>query len=315
MRRNGALDLIHGVNAAARPLDRALFAPRAADDRDPLFIVGAPRSGTTLLFQALAHSLRVTYLPRLLNYAYGASHLMLRVFARPLRRHRPIFVSRFGATPGLLSPSESFAFWRRWFWKGHDGDHDHPEPLPDAKAADLRDAVHAIEAHRHAPLLVKCPYLVLAVPALAAALPRARFIFLVRDPLDVGLSILRGRAQSARSGWWSVRPSGYLDHAAESEADQVMWQIAETTTRVRDALESLPADRWRKVDYEAFCAHPRETLRELRDWLAPAGFEAWPDDEIPDRFATGGSRGARDTGLIERLAASPWYERAKAAIR
>ena len=310
-----ALDLIHGANAAWRPIDAKLFAPTPRHAWDPLFILGAPRSGSTLLFQVLAHSLRVTYLPRLANYGYGASHLMLRLFGRSLERHRPLFESRFGATPGLLSPTEGFAFWRRWFWKGHDGDHFHPQPLPPDAAADLRDAVRAIEAHRDAPLLVKCPYLAVAVPPLADAFPNSRFIFIVREPLDVALSIRRGRDSSARDDWWSVRPPNYLAHRDEPETEQIMWQIAETTSILRAQLEALPRERWRIVRYEDLCARPRELLAELRDWLAPLGFEAWPDHAVPEHFSAPPKTDANTTELRQRFAASPSYARAVSAIQ
>ena len=315
MKTHFALDVIHGANAAMRPLDARLFAPAPRRAWDPLFILGTPRSGSTLLFQVLAHSLRVTYLPRLANYGYGASHLMLRLFARSLARHRPLFVSRFGATPGLLSPTESFAFWRRWFWKGHDGDHYHPDPLPPAIAVDMRDSVRAIEAHRDAPMLVKCPYLALSVPALADAFPNARFVFIARDPIDVAVSILRGRASSPRKEWWSVRPPGYRTRLDQPETEQIMWQIAETTTILRGALEALPALRWRIVRYEDLCERPREILGELREWLAPLGYESWPANDVPEHFPTAHGSESRDADLRRRFAESPDYPRAQAAIR
>ncbi|HKE49386.1 MAG TPA: sulfotransferase [Rhodanobacteraceae bacterium] len=307
-----ALDLIHGANAAWRPLDAKLFAPPPKRDWAPLFVLGAPRSGSTLLFQVLAHSLRVTYLPRLFNYAYGAAHLVMRLFAPALKRHRPVFVSRLGATPGLLSPTEGFAFWRRWFWKGHDADHYYPALLSPAAAAELRDTVRAIEAHRDAPLLVKCPYLALAVPPLADALPTSRFVFIARDPIDDAVSILRGRESGVRGDWWSVRPPDYLAHRDEPETEQIMWQIAETTNLLRAQLEALPHDRWRLVRYEDLCARPREVVAELLAWLAPLGFEAWPDNALPEQFAASPKS---DAELRQRFAASPSYPRAASAVR
>lgn len=311
MAADRVLDLIHGANAAWRPIDARLFAPAPKRPWDPLFILGAPRSGSTLLFQMLAHSLRVTYLPRLANYGYGASHLMLRVFGRSLSRHRPLFVSRFGATPGLLSPTESFAFWRRWFWKGHDGDHYHPSPLPPDDASDLRDAVRTIEAHRDAPLLVKCPYLALSATPLSDAFPNSRFIFIAREPIDVAVSIRRGRESSAHD-WWSVRPPNYLAHRDEPETEQIMWQIAETTTILRKQLEALSHERWRLVMYEDLCARPREIVAELLAWLAPLGFEAWPDNALPERFPASSKA---DAELRQRFAASPSYPRAVSALQ
>lgn len=309
--RAAALSLIHGANAVARPLDRRLFAPRAARALDPIFIVGAPRSGTTLLFQVLAHSLRVAYLPRILNYAYGCSHLVFRLCARRLRRHDPVFASRVGATAGWLSPSESFNFWRRWFWKGESGDHDHPAPLAAEVAADLRRAVYAIEAHHGAPLLVKCLYLSLSIPALAAAFPNSKFIFIRRDPLEVALSMLRVRPLRP---WWSIRPSGYLQQLNAPVAHRIMWQVARTAAGIRAALEGLPGARWRMLAYDELCAAPRESVATIARWLDPPVCR-WPDAQLPERFEARSPRPGADHALIEALLGAPDFGAAREALR
>jgi hypothetical protein len=309
MSRPSALALVHGLNRVVRPLDRAVFAPRPpAALRDPVFIVGPARSGTTLLYQALAHVAQTTWLPQLLDYGYGATHLAFRVAGRRLERHRADFRSRYGRSHGWLAPSEAFGFWRQWFWKGHDGDHRHAAALPDAGAADLRAAAREVSAHRGTPMLVKCLYLSLSVPALAAAFPDARFVYIRRDAVATAASSLRARAATAPGTWWSTRPEGFSDHLDEPPVDQVLWQLASIARTIAADLSRLPAHRWIDVRYEDFCARPAAVATAICDRF---GLARWPDPALPAAFAPGRPEPHSDAAL----AASRYFADALDALR
>lgn len=312
MSQDLALALVHGLNRAARPLDRALFAPRSRGTvPDPIFIVGPARSGTTLLFQALAHAARVSYLPQALDYGYGASNLVFRVFGRRMARHSASFHSRYGRTSGLLGPSEAFGFWRQWFWKGPEGDHRHEAPLSVASASSLRAAAGEIAAHQGRPLLVKCLYLSLSVPALASAFPGARFIFATRDAVATAESSLLAKASAGgRHDWWSTRPAGYLDMAGRAPEDQVLWQLGTIAATISADLATLDPRRWVRVRYEALCEDPRGTLKGVLDQFA---LDAWEDNELPARFTTPSSPAAAP-GQRRRLEDSAYFRAAVEAL-
>lgn len=307
------LAIVHGINRALRPLDRALFAPRdGRPNLGPVFIVGPARSGTTLLFQTLAHATRVSYLPQALDYGYGASNLVFRAFGARMARHAASFESRYGRTRGLLGPSEAFGFWRQWFWKGSEGDHRHAAPLHPSSAAELRAVAAEISAHRGMPLLVKCLYLSLSVPALANAFPNARFIFATRDAAATAQSSLLARTKAgSRHAWWSTRPPGYHHMMHAPPQDQVLWQLGNIACTIRSDLASLDPGCWMRVRYEDLCEAPQEVLRGIIDRL---GLDSWDHNDIPARFSSPGLA-PTDTAARALLEASPYFQSAVDALQ
>lgn len=278
----------------------------------PVFIVGPARSGTTLLFQALAHAAKVSYLPQALDYGYGASNLLFRVFGKRMARHAASFDSRYGRTSGLLGPSEAFGFWRHWFWKGREGDHRHEVPLAPPQAAALRTATTEIASHQGRPLLVKCLYLSLSVPALANAFPDARFIYATRDAIATAESSLHARANAGhRHAWWSTRPPGYLEMMDSPRQDQVLWQLGSIANTISRDLSSLDSRRWARVRYEDLCLDPRAVLQGV---ISRFALDKWDQDGIPPRFSSAASApAAGDVRAL--LETSPYFHFAVDALR
>ena len=138
----------------ARGMD-ALLAdlPAASDGETPVFLVGFPRSGTTLLDQILSGHPRIVVLEEKdtlqdLCRRYALSDAGIRAF--------------LGASPQSLTDD------RRRYWQQVDG------YLPTRP----RDRL----------FVDKLPLNTLFLPLLARLFPGARFIFALRDPRDVVLS-------------------------------------------------------------------------------------------------------------------------------
>lgn len=289
------------MKSRLRPLARALL--RAAGQVEahlpgptqprwaPLFIVGPPRSGTTLVYQAICRGLRVAYPTNLLveGGLQAAPHLY-RVAATLLGRRmqpgdssgvpavgvaragRDDFTSEHGRTRGPGSPHEAGALWSRWF----DGDHLRP-----GGAQAMRTTLARIEAVFDAPFVNKNVMLVPRIETLAQALPRARFLEVRRDPAATARSIERARTRAgATTTWWSVKPSNYLELKDLPLAEQAMGQVLGVQADIAQARERVGPERFFTVQYEAFCARPRVVLAELAAWW---GVEPRLD-QVPERF-------------------------------
>lgn len=148
---------VYGFDAAgriARHLD-ALFTdlPAASGGETPVFLVGFPRSGTTLLDQILS----------------GHPGILVLEEQDTLQDLLPRCVlSDAGLEAFLAAPQETLAQDRRRYWRRVD------EFLP------LRP--------RERLFVDKLPLNTLFLPLLARLFPGARFIFALRDPRDVLLS-------------------------------------------------------------------------------------------------------------------------------
>lgn len=261
----------------------------ARADRTPIFILGAPRSGTTLLYQLLVEAFEVGYLANV--HAEQPTDV-----ARVEREQRPRagrsgsdFESNHGATTQPWGPSEAGEFWYRFFDRDrHQVDHAAPE---DRTVVQLRAAVRAFADACGAPVIFKNTINSLRVPAIAAALPEARFVLIERDLADNARSLLVGRRKRGDlDAWWGARPTGVerVEHA--DPVAQVVWQAREVHDVARGALAELPPERTLHVTYDELCAMPRDLVDRVATWLAASGatIDRRAAAQVPDTFARRG---------------------------
>lgn len=267
---------VHSVNSWVRPFDYCAFGSRSHCLNGPIFMVGPPRSGSTLTYQVFVQSLGVAFMPRLLDYSYGLSHFFAHSLVNTIRNPKPVFESDHGKTPGILSPSEAFGFWRDWFAFGTKDPHVLRESLSPEQSCALRDHVSALQARLDLPFLFKCLYLSLSVDVLAKIFPNSRFLMIRRNPIANCASIIRARMRNQDLRWWSIRPPGFEGHLNEPLADQVVWQLSEIIRISIDSLGELSSNRWRYIDFEDLCNDPTQTVNELIEWLEPVGVMARP---------------------------------------
>lgn len=81
----------------------------------PIFFVGAPRSGSTLMIQVITDTFDLGYISNRHCQWYGAPALAERLF-RPLRdKPGSDYRSEQGATKGEYAPAECGQWWYRFF--------------------------------------------------------------------------------------------------------------------------------------------------------------------------------------------------------
>ena len=81
----------------------------------PIFIISAPRTGTTLLYQVMINQFELGYLSNLHEFFYGGPSLLQAVAGRFQVKKQVGYKSHHGRSKGLQSPSECGDFWYRFF--------------------------------------------------------------------------------------------------------------------------------------------------------------------------------------------------------
>lgn len=219
-----------------------------------LFVLGCPRSGTSIVFKTLAAHPDVCTTTNLTR-RFGARFPLVRLAERLGARHRPV---------------EAGPLWKAIWPPGT------RERMADEVTGEQREALQRlVTGHREhfgRPLFVgKRPGLTLRLRWLAAALPEARFLHVVRDGRAVANSVLR-ECKAANRHWSYVGRElwpdlGALDFASYSGA---LWsRIALTADRAAAELDG----RVHTLRYEDFVRRPREALRQV---AAFAGL-SWTD--------------------------------------
>lgn len=232
--------LQHLVADAPRP------AVRGALDR-PVFIIAAPRSGSTLLFETLAAT------PGFNSFG-GEAHWLIEDHAA-LRPGAP------GLDSNRLTAADATAELRAAIRQAALSRLEGPGGRPPAEGA---------------PLLEKTPKNALRVSFLKSVFPDARFIFLWRDPRENLGSIMDAwqaggwvtyRALPGWDGPWSLLlPSGWQALRGASPETVAAWQWRSANQTALEDLQQLPREDWTSVAYHDFLADPEKVTRRLCDF-------------------------------------------------
>ncbi|MCP4330871.1 MAG: hypothetical protein GY791_20980 [Alphaproteobacteria bacterium] len=219
----------------------------------PVFIVAAPRSGSTLLFETLAQN-RDFWTLGDEGHQQVESIQGLHPKAKKFASNR---LTHLDASPQVIGAL------RGGF-------------LRDARSADgtLLTSLTGEAVPETVRFLEKTPKNALRIPFLRAAFAGARFIFLHRNPRDNLSSLL----DSWRSGryvtyrglpGWKGQPWSHLlipdwrELNGKKLADIVAAQWLTTNRLILDDLTEVPDDHWCSIRHEDFIANPAKELRRL----------------------------------------------------
>jgi hypothetical protein len=224
--------------------------PRVRPPREPIFILGSPRSGTTVLFDVLSRHPDVASLE-------VEGHLLWELFHHPKDRG----------------------------WTSHAT---RPEEITRAERRSLYWAIDRVSGrHRY---LDKSPRNSLRVPYLQSLFPDARFVYLKRDGRAAVSSLLNAwrsdsgmfpgldlpgpvRIQGAPDDRWRlVVPPGWREYATGHTLPEVCaFQWTACNAAILDGRGGVTSGRWTEVTYEEFVDRPREQAERLMDavGLAP----------------------------------------------
>ena len=250
----------------------------------PLLIVGAPRSGSTLVYQLVVERFDVAYLSNLHCRYFGAPSVAERLARGRLEQRAASYVSVHGQTAGDTEPSECGPFWNRFFRKS-------PQytPVAEANPAQLRRLRAAVRALGNAagrPPVFKNLVCSLRLGPIGAALPEARFLYVRRDLEDNAQSLLaaRRRIHGDYATWWSVEPPEIERLRSLAPHEQVVEQVRAVEAVIEADRDRLGAERFLELRYEDVCDDPRRALRDVADFAGAGGIALLPRREVPERF-------------------------------
>jgi hypothetical protein len=228
------------------------------------FVVGLPRSGTTLLSQLLAYCLDVGYVTNVAARFWRAPVHGIRLsqlFAGAT--DEPTFASDYARTKGLRDIHEFGYFWRYWLRKETFDDVVHAQDREgDIDWSGLRLTLANMQQVFDRGLVAKNMLGAYHMPRLLEVLRKVVFVYIERDPLDVAVSILDARRKyyGDPSTWWSYVPLEYPLLKDLGYRDQIAGQIHYLTRFYDRALAEVGDEAVVKVRYDQLCADPQAVL-------------------------------------------------------
>lgn len=234
---------------------------------DPVFIIGLPRSGSTVLYQLITDMFDVLYFDNLVNIGRESIHFSSRL-SELLFKNRPhqSYSSSYGYTQsdGLHAPSEAGPLWYRWFPKNVS--EVTPEMVSDKKKRQLKLLFNSLMNRTGKPLIIKNLYTVQRMKVLKEVFPEAKYIYIRRDPFFIAQSIYLARKANLAdidSEWWSVPYPGYESMLGLPAEKQVANQIFELEQIIRNELKDIHKDNVFEMNYESL------DLEYIRKELGP----------------------------------------------
>lgn len=278
------------LNDLLKPVEESLSAGHTAPRLPTVFILGPPRSGSTLLSQVLAATGCFGVTTNLVARFWQAPAFGMRL-ARALATSPPAgsFQSERGRTAGDQEPHEFGYFWSRWMDLGQDTHSLSPELLNQIDIGGLKQSVAAMESAAQRPLMFKNnTWFTFQAEWIARQFPLAVLVATDRDPFFIAQSILsQRRAQGSETDWWSVRPSTYADLLELPPVEQVAAQTIDIQHEMNEALKNVPRDRLVRVDYDRLCSAPREIAELVLEACSRLGVGAVSAGrDIPQSFTS-----------------------------
>jgi hypothetical protein len=282
-----------------------------------LFILGAPRSGTSLLYRALALHPDAAWIS---NYGRRIPSVPEVAYLNRLARHAPRLrrrvwfgeagdnAYRYGQRRGLLErafpqPVEGEPlFERRGVLQGVD---------PDAAGADAwllrRDLARLARAANAGTVVSKRIGHNRRVPLLDAIFPECRFVVMSRDSRAVARSLVAVDWWADTDLWWYGGTPRDWERLGGDPLELAARHWVHEVEEIESGLSGVSPDRIHRLTYEALVRAPHDRLREtaafagLTDdpgWRTELGHMRFPDK---NRLVGHGGPGRADLFRAEAL--------------
>ena len=247
-------------------------------------VIGAPRSGTTLLTQVLAAHTNIGYINNLIAAFWKAPVYGIRLSAQVVPRNTgSSYQSEFGRTKGIHEPHEFGYFWSELL------DYQEMREPEEEKNIDwehVRLIFTNMTRAYGGPILFKSLLLAWHIPQMQMTLPKTCWLHIRRDPIQNSLSLLRFRHQFLGSveKWGSLKPKEYEWLANKPYWEQVAGQVYFLEKRYREQLKQIPKENILSLTYEELCNSPGEAIKNALRVINRQGASVSLSSSPPDRF-------------------------------
>ncbi len=249
----------------------------------PVFIIGAPRTGSTILYQTLTNQMDILYVDNLVcrfykNFFFGF-WLSDKLFKQ--KAHN-CFKSNHGDTAkcGLHAPSECGGFWYRWLpMDKHFMDNN---DITDDMAKEIKEEITAIINHFDKPIIFKNLNAGQRLRLLKQCFPEAKFIFIKREPVFTAQSILKAKRKigTEDNEFWSVMPKNYKELEKLNPYEQIVKQIYSIEKQILEDSKLFDNNNFLIINYKDLGKEFETTLTICRNFVKVKDKNAFEKSKI-----------------------------------
>lgn len=223
--------------------------------RSSILITGAPRSGSTWLYQLMASKLDCAYVSNLMARFYSSpfvgAWLQSELITKEIKELSS-FESEHGLTRRVYEPHEFGYFWSQHL-PFHSNNHQEVDAIIlKASLESLEYKLATISGIFRKPVIYKC----MIAPFVLRAILENTSVFVVhirRNILDVIRSVIEVRKERLGdcNKWWSIRPACWQEIECLPPVEQVRIQCESVVSAIEDvAADARYKSRIIDVHYE-----------------------------------------------------------------
>ncbi len=243
--------------------------------RRPIIIIGAERSGKSLLFSILANHPDLYWLSNLdSRWPTGTIPVTLarRLFSLTKINQNYITIpGTISRTQGKFPPSECVTYWKRVFRWGTEESYliendyfDEKDLTPELKKQLIHDLSLRVWLSGKARLMLEQAGFSLKILFFDALFPDAIFLQTIRDPFDNHDALVQ-RKLGSNQKLWGVKIPGWKELICEDLSKQAAMQLKSTLEIVDQDIAKIPDfdARFLRIRYEDLVSTPQETTQSI----------------------------------------------------
>jgi len=236
----------------------------------PIFIVGVPRSGTTLLYALLGQHPDLGWFSnrtskKFFNENYLRSiYLRRRIFGlRKIPHPVDTFTLRFFST--IESPTENWPLWDMAF----NGDWDCK--ISDKNLEVIKNEIfETLRKKKKKRFLSKSPRNSIKIPLINKAFPNSKFIHIIRDGRAVVNSMMN-KAKENPSGYFGIPLRSYEEkEMTQIEKHSIQWK--QVIEEIRKASKNLMKNQFLEIKYEELVTNTEDCLNKITSFCELPSF-------------------------------------------
>ncbi len=236
-------------------------------EKPNIFILGLPRSGTTLLSQVIFNHLDVGCTNNLIARFWDTPLIGTRLSRIVLGDSRSgQYNNLYANTEHITDPHEMAYFWRKHFMSYNVTESFPPERINQVDWEHLRAIIYNMnrlweKSMVFKPLEIAGYYL----EKFMEVFPRSVFIHIQRETFDTAISIAKARLSlyNDLNSWFGTYPLEYEQLKDEPWWNQIAGQMFYLNQMYNSNITKSDAVRVIKVRYEEFCINPDKILKEI----------------------------------------------------
>lgn len=266
-------NFIQEFNTHLKPLNDSLFDKNVEEQLPNIYVIGLPRSGTTLLTQVLFNCLDIGCTSNFISKFWDVPLVGFQLSNEIIGDFKPNnYTSLYGKSEDLYSPHEFSFFW-------HNVLNINPNKIEKinyqtiSKNVDwdiLKGVICNINEIAKKPIIYKPLELIGSILSdFQRNLNKSLFIYVERNKEEVALSLAKGRMDyyGDINCWFSSLPPNHEGILNLPYNEQITQQVNGLTDMYESNIKKIPEENILKLTYDELCDFPESIVERTKNKL------------------------------------------------